>query len=52
MFEIAENPIVLVDCCTERFGCGPEIRKLVEATGVRFFESESRKAGAGLDEYR
>lgn len=40
MFEEAKNPIVIVDCCTERYGMAPEIRKLVEATGVRFFESE------------
>lgn len=38
-FEKSKNPIVVVDICADRFGCGPELKKLVEATGVRFFAS-------------
>ena len=39
-FEMSKNPVVVVDICADRFGCGPELKKLVEATGVRFFASE------------
>jgi pyruvate decarboxylase len=39
-FEKSKKPIVVVDICADRFGCGPELKKLVEATGVRFFASE------------
>lgn len=44
MFEKSKRPIVVVDVCADRFGCGPELKKLVEATGVRFFTTPMGKA--------
>lgn len=46
MFEKSKNPVVVVDICADRFGCGPELKKLVEATGVRFFASKSKRLRA------
>lgn len=43
-FEKSKNPIVVVDICADRFGCGPELKKLVEATGVRFFATPMGKS--------
>lgn len=40
-FADAKRPIVLVDACAGRFGMAKTVRKLVEAAGIRFFESES-----------
>jgi len=40
-FAKSKKPIVIVDICADRFGCGPELKRLVEATEVRFFASES-----------
>jgi pyruvate decarboxylase len=39
-FKASKKPIVIIDACCQRFGCAEEMRKLVEGTGVRFFESE------------
>ncbi len=39
MFAVSKKPIVIVDACCQRFGCGPEIKALVEKCGIRFFES-------------
>jgi pyruvate decarboxylase len=41
-FRKSRKPIVIVDICADRFGCGPELKRLVEATEVRFFASESQ----------
>jgi pyruvate decarboxylase len=39
-FVAAKNPVVLVDACAGRFGMAGEVRKLVEQSKLRFFESE------------
>jgi pyruvate decarboxylase len=39
-FKKSKKPIVIVDICADRFGCGPELKRLVETTEVRFFASE------------
>jgi TPP-dependent 2-oxoacid decarboxylase len=49
-FKASRKPIVIIDACCQRFGCADELRKLVEGSGVRFFESECRRDGcAGVD---
>jgi len=47
-FKASKKPIVIIDACAERFGCADELRKLVEGSGVRFFETPMGKAS--LDE--
>ncbi|EIW71256.1 hypothetical protein TREMEDRAFT_71102 [Tremella mesenterica DSM 1558] len=43
MYAQAKKPIVLVDACCGRFGMAGEVRKLVEATGLRFFSTPMGK---------
>jgi pyruvate decarboxylase len=43
-FEKSEKPVIIVDICADRFGCGQGIRELVEKTGVRFFETPMGKS--------
>lgn len=38
----AQRPVVVVDACAGRFGMAGEVRKLVEGSGLRFFESAYR----------
>lgn len=44
MYDAATDPIVLVDAGTSRFGMEALARKLVEMTGMQFFETPMGKA--------
>ncbi|GHJ87044.1 hypothetical protein NliqN6_3446 [Naganishia liquefaciens] len=43
-FKQAKKPIAIIDVCADRFGCGPGLRKLVEKSGIRFFETPMGKS--------
>ncbi|WWD21511.1 hypothetical protein CI109_105997 [Kwoniella shandongensis] len=43
-FQAAKTPVVLVDACAGRFGMAGEVRKLVEGSGIRVFETPMGKS--------
>mgnify|MGYP003876100801 CR=1 FL=1 len=44
LWDVAEDPILIIDACAIRFGAGHLVEELVKATGVRWYTSASSLA--------